>query len=75
MQRYRNLSGNSGVVAFALAHDAILVEFEDGGIYLYNRESAGRERVERMKRLALEGRGLSTYIARHVRDGYAAKLR
>lgn len=75
MQPYKNLSGNSGVVAYRLAPDAITVEFEDGGIYLYTCESAGRSVIEQMKKLAVEGRGLSTFITRHVRTAYARRLR
>jgi hypothetical protein len=74
MERYKNLSGNSGVVAYATIDDGILVQFEDGAIYLYTHQSAGRSRIERMQALAVAGRGLSTYISQHVRDAYAAKL-
>jgi hypothetical protein len=75
MQRYRNLSGNSGVVAYGLHGHAIVVQFEDGGVYLYTYASTGRDKVERMKQLAAEGRGLSAFIAQHVREHYASKLR
>lgn len=75
MQSYKNLSGNSGVVAYALSDDAITVEFEDGGVYLYTVQSAGSSNIAQMKMRALAGRGLSTFISRHVRHGYAAKLR
>ena len=74
MESYRNLSGNSGVAAYALVDEGILVRFQDGGIYLYTHESAGRSKIERMRALAVEGRGLSTYISQQVRDAYAAKL-
>lgn len=75
MVRYKNLSGNSGVVAYETGHDSIAVEFEDGAIYRYTYRSAGRLTMEKMKSLAEAGRGLSTFIARHVRKAYAAKLR
>ncbi|HVL77182.1 MAG TPA: hypothetical protein VM406_14295 [Noviherbaspirillum sp.] len=75
MKRYKNLSRKSGVVAYEVGQRTIVVEFEDGGIYLYNYESAGQDKIERMKQLAEAGRGLSTFIVRHVRDAYAAKLR
>ena len=75
MERYRNLSGNSGVVAYRAGRDSIAVQFEDGAIYLYTVGSAGRSNIEQMKALAASGRGLSTFIARHVRKAYAAKLR
>ena len=73
MESYRNLSGNSGVVAYAIVDEGILVRFQDGGIYLYTYASAGRSKIERMRTLAAEGRGLSTFISRQVRDAYAAK--
>jgi hypothetical protein len=73
MKRYRNLHGDSGVVAYALAPDAISVRFVDGHTYLYNHDRPGAEKVARMTQLALSGAGLSSYISRHVRDDYAAK--
>ena len=74
MHRYRNLSGNSGVEAFELVRDGIVVRFRGGATYLYDYAVPGRAAVERMKRLADEGRGLSTYITRFVGDKYAAKI-
>ncbi len=71
MKRYRNLSGKSGVVAYALAEDAIRVRFAGSDrVYEYSHASAGRAHVAEMKRLAAAGRGLSTYISRHVADRY-----
>lgn len=75
MERYWNASGRSGVVAYEIAPDSIKVEFSDGGVYLYSYASAGRRNIERMKILAATGRGLSTFIVRHVREAYEAKLR
>jgi hypothetical protein len=64
MQPYRNLAGNSGVAAFDILRDGIIVRFVNGGIYLYDEHTPGREYVEEMKRLARLGRGLSSYISR-----------
>ena len=75
MQRYNNRSGESGVVAYAIATGAITVEFAGGDRYLYTEQSAGEANVARMHRLALAGRGLSTFISQVVRDGYARKLK
>jgi hypothetical protein len=50
------------------------VWFKDGDGYDYDYRHPGREHVETMKRLAEEGRGLSTYISQHVRKNYARKL-
>lgn len=73
MKRYMDLSGTSGVRAYTIALQAITVQFADGGIYVYSYASAGRERVEEMKRCAQAGRGLSTYISQHVGQAYASK--
>jgi hypothetical protein len=74
MERYKNLSGNSGVEAFELADDAITVRFRDGATYLYDYSATGRAEVEQMKSLAREGRGLSTYISRVVHNKSAHKF-
>ncbi|CAN7406605.1 hypothetical protein LJR289_002494 [Pseudoduganella sp. LjRoot289] len=73
MERYRDLSGTSGVTAYTIKPDAIDIRFVDGAVYTYTYASTGRQRVERMKRLARSGAGLSTYISREVRDAYAMK--
>lgn len=71
MKRYLNLSGDSGVAAYALLPDAVKVKFRDSDrVYVYSHASAGAVRVARMKRLAQAGKGLSTYISRHVHDRY-----
>jgi hypothetical protein len=70
MERYANQHGRSGVLAYEIGPEAIEVKFANGEVYRYSYRSAGRERVERMKALARAGRGLSTFISRHVRDDY-----
>jgi len=72
--RYRNHNGHSGVVAYAIMPEAIAVQFLDGMVYLYSHDCPGRRHVGRMKALAREGRGLSTYITRHVGNRFAARL-
>ncbi|WP_410854534.1 hypothetical protein [Paraburkholderia sp. SIMBA_054] len=42
MKRYRDLSGQSGVVAYEISDDAITVKFRDGDVYLYDYATAGR---------------------------------
>ena len=75
LHRYPDHSRRSGVVAYAVRGDGIAVEFVDGRIYLYTYEVPGRRHVERMKALAAEGSGLSSYISRHVGKRFAARLR
>jgi hypothetical protein len=75
MQRYVNQSEKSGVRAYEIGDRSIAVEFEGGDVYLYTYGSAGRMRVETMKRLAKAGKGLSTYISQSVRNRFAQKFR
>ena len=74
MQRYKNLQGDSGVIAYEVADTAITVRFRDGGTYMYNYNQPGAQAVEAMKRYARSGAGLATYINTHVRSNYARKL-
>jgi hypothetical protein len=73
VQPYKNLNGRSGVTAYEIGDDWIKVRFRAGGTYNYTYESTGKERVERMKVLAAAGKGLSTFISKHVRDDYASR--
>jgi hypothetical protein len=75
MQRYGNLSGDSGVDAYEIGNDFIKVRFRLGIVYWYTEGSVGATHVAVLKRLARRGRGLATYISQHpeVRDGYAKK--
>jgi hypothetical protein len=71
MKRYLNLSGDSGVMLYDIRPDAVLVKFRNSDqVYVYSHASAGATHVARMKRLAQAGKGLSTYISRHVHDRY-----
>lgn len=71
MERYRNLSGESGVQAYQILPDAILVRFAGAAqVYRYSHTSAGKLPVAKMKRLARAGRGLATCITRHMHDRY-----
>jgi hypothetical protein len=73
VEPYRNLSGNSGIEAFEVHDRSIIVRFTSGPAYVYDYDRPGGAHVERMKGLAREGRGLSTYISQHVRDAFASK--
>ena len=73
MQPYRNLAGDSGVVAYDTGADFIRVRFIGGETYLYTYRSAGARNVEQMKSLAANGKGLSTFISRTIKGMYSAK--
>lgn len=75
MKTYANINGDSGVTAYRISADAILVEFGYKTIYKYSYKSAGKAVIEKMKKLAAKGRGLSTYISQNVKDKYESKLK
>lgn len=70
MQKYENTSGDSGVSHYEVGENYILVRFVRGGIYKYSYAATGNGHVERMKKLAVSGKGLATYINQYVRDKY-----
>ena len=73
MEPYRNLSGESGAVAYELGPDYIRVQFAGGRVYTYDYRSTGRGEVEQMKRLAQAGRGLCSFISQVVGKHFAYK--
>ncbi|WP_186100282.1 hypothetical protein [Burkholderia gladioli] len=75
MERYKNLSGDSNVVAYEVEQGEIAVQFRDGSVYLYTTQSAGAANIAEMQRLANVGQGLNGFIGRVVRKSYAKKIR
>jgi hypothetical protein len=75
MERYKNLSGDSGVAAYEIGQGSITVQFKDGAVYLYTNQSTGAANIAEMQRLAVAGQGLNSFINRIARKGYAQKLR
>lgn len=66
-----NLGGDSGVEGFEIMQDCIVVKFfKTSRLYTYSYASAGMEKVETMKKLALSGEGLNEYINRFARNDY-----
>ncbi|HKR06171.1 MAG TPA: hypothetical protein VJY62_16160 [Bacteroidia bacterium] len=66
MHRYKNLSLNSGVTHYSIGNDFIEVKFKNKpAIYIYSYSINGKEHIEKMKKLAAKGQGLSTYISQH----------
>jgi hypothetical protein len=75
MKKYLNKEGHSGVTGYEIDPVGILVEFNHDAVYLYTDESAGSKAIDIMKKLAEDGRGLSTYISRNVKDNYKEKVK
>nr|WP_314542283.1 hypothetical protein [uncultured Massilia sp.] len=74
MQRYGHHGKESGVVAYDIDAGQIIVQFSNGERYLYTEDSAGAANIARMQELARAGRGLSSFISRHVHDRYVRKI-
>ena len=76
VMRYRKLSGEAGVQAYAHGPGWIHLQFVRGGTYEYTSRSVGRANLQKMKRLAHAGEGLTTFINQHpeVKNGYARRL-
>lgn len=73
MTTYMN-QGISGVTAYQFGTDYIDVQFRGGTTYRYNYDQTGPQTVKKMKILATQGQGLSTFISRKVKDNYASKV-
>ncbi|MBS0041414.1 hypothetical protein KFE26_03690 [Shewanella sp. M16] len=75
MINYRNLGGDSNVIAYQITEQSITVQFASGRFqfYLYDYANPGAQVVERMKELAQQGRGLNSYISTTVKTRFARK--
>lgn len=74
MQAYKNISGQSNVVAYENGTDYIKVQFATGywKIYTYTNMSAGASTVHHMQQLATAGCRLNTFISQN-KPPYASK--
>ena len=77
MQRYKNLTGQSNVNAFQILDNGIIVQFNDHSQYTYQSTRVGMNNMTEMKRLAVNGQGLNSFINRTptVRNGYSQRCR
>ena len=65
MENYNSKSRKpSGVIAFEIGNDSIIVQFKSGETYSYTTQSAGSSNIEQMKSLATNQLGLSTFISK-----------
>ena len=74
MERYLNKDGSSGVEEFEISTDAIELIFEDRKfLYTYNQIRPGKSYVEEMKKKAVDGEGLNTYVNQYIRKNFYSK--
>ncbi len=64
MRKYKNLGGDSKVIAYESGEDFIDIKLKSGQwkLYTYTNKSAGEYVVNKMKGLAKCGEGLEFYI-------------
>ena len=74
MQPYADINRDSGVKAYRIEDDSIIVKFKTGTNqnYEYTYSSAGSSDVERMKTLAKSGDGLNSFISKN-KPTYASR--
>lgn len=70
---YANIGGNSSVRGYDHGEDWLVVMFSDGSRYLYTLKSTDRQTLDYMRRLAMTGKGLNSYITRIVGPNYAGR--
>lgn len=70
MEKYKNLGGDSNVNGYEFDADSITIEFKTGKLrfYLYDSVNPGGVYVTEMKRLAVQGHGLNSYIGKNLRS-------
>lgn len=71
MVKYRNSGGKSGVDSYEIGKDYITIKFiRTSKTYTYSYRRAGKSNVEEMKILAINGKGLNSFINEYVRNLY-----
>ena len=71
MQTYANLNGKSGIRNYLITPTSVKIKFvKNSGIYVYNYDQPGKGHVEKIKALALAGKGLSKYINQSIKKKY-----
>jgi len=74
MTSYNNNGRDSGISAYEIKENGVVVQFSTGAKYLYTYASAGNSNIEEMKKLAVRGEGLNSYINTTVKSLYERKI-
>jgi hypothetical protein len=75
MEKYKNLSNDSGIKYFEVGPDRITIMFTSNWVYVYSNTSCGSENVKEMVRLARLGDGLNSFIMTNVAGDYETKYK
>jgi len=69
MERYRSIS--SGVSGYEIGDDYVLIKFKSSRrTYRYSYRKAGKFKVDKIKSLAVRGKGLNGYINSYAKYSY-----
>lgn len=73
MTVYKNASGASGITHYEIAEDYVAVKFTgEPRVYYYTALHIPKYHIEKMKILAVSGKGLATYINQNPEVRYNA---
>lgn len=73
MVPYKNVHRISSILAYEIGDDSITIEFVSGAVRNYTYENVGIDHVEAMKKCAVKGKGLGSYIMNNERHFMAMK--
>ena len=73
MQTYGSKATQSDIVAYEFGEQSISILTVLGWVYLYTEQSAGKEKLAEMRRIAQTGEGLSSFIRLMASKRYAGK--
>lgn len=75
MKKYHGHNRDSGIDAYEIGDDSIILRFKNGTEYLYTYLKPGKAHVDEMKKRAASGDGLNTYLNQHVREKFEKRLK
>lgn len=73
MIAYKNLHRLSSILAYELGDESIKIEFVSGAVRVYTYENVGKDHVEAMKKCAIKGKGLGSYVMKNERHFIALR--
>lgn len=75
MISYKNLHGNSNVKCYNISENYIDIEFYNTPlVYRYSNVIPGIHVLNEIKRLAIQGYGLNSFINRYVKKNYEKRI-
>jgi hypothetical protein len=70
---YKNIQRLSSILAYEIGDESIRIEFVSGAVREYTYVNVGRDHVEAMKKCAIKGKGLGSYVMKNERHFVALR--